>query len=146
PRVFRFLAGRFLYSDAIATLSAFLAVYMTRLGTFSELEKNLALGIIVVAAGAGAVAVGRIVERYGPKLPLLAVLPAISVTVLMTAAVGRPWTIWALSPIAGVALCVVWTSDRVFMLRLTPQELRGQFFGFFNLANRAASALGPLVI
>ena len=46
----------------------------------------------------------------------------------------------------GSALGCVWTADRVFMIRLTPLELRGQMFGFFNLASRVASAFGPLVI
>jgi UMF1 family MFS transporter len=146
PKVFRFLGARLLYSDAIATLSAFLAVYMTRLGGFSERDKNLALGIVVLAAGIGAVAAGRLVERHGPKLPLMAVLPAIAGCVFVTAAVGEPWTIWALSPVAGCSLGVVWTADRVFMLLLTPRALRGQFFGFFNLANRVASAIGPILI
>jgi MFS transporter, UMF1 family len=146
PRVFRFLGGRFLYSDAIVTLNAFLAVYMARLGGFSERDKNLALGIVVAAAGIGALAAGRLVERYGPKRPLMAVLPAIAVCILLTAVVGRPWTIWALAPVGGASLGVIWTADRVFMLRLTPEELRGQFFGFFNLANRVASAFAPLVI
>jgi UMF1 family MFS transporter len=146
PRVFRFLGARFLYSDAIVTLNAFLAVYMTRLGGFSERDKNVALGLVVLSAGAGALAAGRLVERYGPKLPLMAVLPAIAGCVLLTAIIGEPWTIWALSPVGGAALGVIWTADRVFMLLLTPQELRGQFFGFFNLANRVASAFAPLVI
>jgi UMF1 family MFS transporter len=146
PRVFRFLGGRFLYSDAIVTLNAFVAVYMTRIGGFSERDKNLALGIVVVAAGLGALAAGRLVERFGPKLPLMTVLPVFAAAVLFAALVGQPWTIWALSPIAGGALGVIWTADRVFMLLLTPEELRGQFFGFFNLANRVASAFAPLII
>lgn len=146
PAVFRFLAGRFLYSDAIATLSAFLTVYMERLGSFSEREKNAAIGIAVLAAAVGAVGGGLLVERLGPKRPLLAVLPAFTVGSLLSAGVGEPWTVWLVSPAGGVALGVVWTADRVFMLRLTPPELRGQFFGFFNLANRVASAVGPLVI
>jgi MFS transporter, UMF1 family len=145
PQITRFLAGRFLYSDAIVTLSAFLAVYMTRLGGFSERDKNVAFGIAVVAAGAGAIVAGRIVERIGPKRPLVAVLPAFSAGILLSAAVGQPWTVWVVAPIVGVALGVVWTADRVFMLRLTPPELRGQLFGFFNLANRLASAIGPLI-
>jgi UMF1 family MFS transporter len=144
--VFRFVAGRFLYSDAIATLSAFLTVYMTRLGGFSEREKNVAIAVAVLAAAAGAVMAGRLVERFGPKRPLLAVLPAFAASALLSALVGQPWTIWLATPVAGVALGVVWTADRVFMLRLTPEELRGQFFGFFNLASRVASAFGPLVI
>jgi MFS transporter, UMF1 family len=145
-RVFRFIGGRFLYSDAIATLSAFLTVYMTRLGGFSEREKNVAIGVAVLAAAGGAGVAGPLVERFGPKRPLLAVLPAFAAAALLSALVGEPWTIWVATPVAGVALGVVWTADRVFMLRLTPEELRGQFFGFFNLASRVASAFGPLVI
>jgi UMF1 family MFS transporter len=145
-RVFQFLAGRFLYSDAIATLSAFLTVYMTRLGGFSEREKNVVMGIAVLAAAGGALVAGRLIGRLGPKRPLLLVLPVFAGCVALTALVGKPWTVWLASPVAGAALGCVWTADRVFMLRLTPRELRGQFFGFFNLASRVASALGPLVI
>jgi UMF1 family MFS transporter len=146
PDVYRFLAARFLYSDAVVTLSAFLAVYMTRLGGFSEREKNIVVGVAVVAAAGGALAGGRMVERLGAKRPLVLVLPAFGASVLLSALIGRPWTIWVVGPVAGAALGVIWTADRVLMLRLTPPELRGQFFGFFNLANRVASAVGPLVI
>lgn len=145
-RVFQFLAARFLYSDAIATLSAFLTVYMTRLGGFSETEKNLVMGLAVLAAAGGAFVAGRVVELVGPKRPLLVVLPTVAACILFTALVGRGWTVWLASPIVGLGLGCVWTADRVFMLRLTPPELRGQFFGFFNLSSRVASALGPLVI
>jgi UMF1 family MFS transporter len=145
PRVFRFLGARFLYSDAIVTLNVFVSVYMARLG-FSDRATNLALGIGVVAAGLGAFAAGPLVERFGPKLPLVTVLPPFAGAVLVAALIGEPWTIWVLSPITGGVLGVIWTADRVFMLLLTPEELRGQFFGFFNLANRVASAFAPLVI
>lgn len=145
PAITRFLAGRFLYSDAVVTLSAFLAVYMTRLGGFSESDKNAAFGIAVLSAGAAALVAGRVVERVGPKRPLAAVLPVFAGGMLFSAVVGQPWTIWVVAPFAGTALGVVWTADRVFMLRLTPPHLRGQLFGFFNLANRLASAVGPLI-
>jgi UMF1 family MFS transporter len=86
------------------------------------------------------------VGRVGPRAPLLAVLPVFAAFVALSGLVGQGWTVWVVSPIAGVALGVVWTADRVFMLHLTPAELRGQFFGLFNLANRVASAIGPLLI
>jgi UMF1 family MFS transporter len=143
---FQFLAGRFLYSDAIATLSAFLAVYMDRLGGIGDGEQNAIIAAGVVSAGIGALVAGRAVERLGPRRPLVAVLPAFAACVLVTAVTGQAWTLWLASPIAGLALGVVWTSDRVFMLALTPPAVRGQFFGFFNLASRVASALGPLII
>ena len=143
---FQFLVGRFLYSDAIATLSAFLTVYMTRLGGFSESQKNAVLGVTVVAAAAAALVTGRLLGLIGPRAVLVAVLPAFSVLTLLSALVGEPWTVWLAAPVMGAALGCVWTADRVFMLRLTPHDLRGQMFGFFNLASRVASAFGPLVI
>ncbi len=143
---FQFLVGRFLYSDAIATLSAFLAVYMTRLGGFSESEKNAVLGISVLAAAGAALVTGRVLGHVGPRAVLLAVLPAVAACTFFSAVVGEPWTVWVAAPAMGGALGCVWTADRVFMLRLTPDELRGEFFGFFNLSSRVASAFGPLVI
>ena len=143
---FQFLVGRFFYSDAIATLSAFLTVYMTRLGGFSETEKNAVLAVSVVGAAAAALITGRVLGRTGPRAVLLAVLPAFTALTLLSAAVGEPWTVWLAAPAMGSALGCVWTADRVFMIRLTPLELRGQMFGFFNLASRVASAFGPLVI
>ncbi len=143
---FQFLVGRFFYSDAIATLSAFLAVYMTRLGGFSESEKNAVIGVSVVGAAIAALVTGRVLGTAGPRVVLLAVLPVFSLLTLLSAAVGEPWTVWLAAPGMGAALGCVWTADRVFMIRLTPLELRGQMFGFFNLASRVASAFGPLVI
>lgn len=143
---FQFLVGRFLYSDAIVTLGTFLAVYMTRVGGFSDQGKNLVIGTGVLAAAAGALVAGRLVERVGPKRPLLNALPAFSLALMISAIVGEPWTIWLAAPVSGIALGFVWTADRVFMLELAPPELRGQFFALFNLANRTASALGPLIV
>ena len=143
---FQFLVGRFFYSDAVATLSAFLTVYMTRLGGFSETEKNAVLAVSVVGAAIAALVTGRLLGSVGPRAVLLAVLPTFSVLTLLSAAVGEPWTVWLAAPVMGSALGCVWTADRVFMIRLTPLELRGQMFGFFNLASRVASAFGPLVI
>lgn len=143
---FQFLVGRFFYSDAIATLSAFLTVYMTRVGGFSESEKNAVLAVSVVGAAAAALVTGRLLGTVGPRAVLLAVLPVFTALTLLSAAFGEPWTVWLAAPAMGSALGCVWTADRVFMIRLTPLELRGQMFGFFNLASRVASAFGPLLI
>ena len=77
---------------------------------------------------------------------LVAVLPTVCAMTLLSAAVGEPWTVWLAAPVLGGALGCIWTADRVFMLRLTPHDIRGEFFGFFNLSSRVASAIGPLLI
>ena len=68
---------------------------------------------------------GRVLGAVGPRAVLLAVLPVFSLLTLLSAAVGEPWTVWLAAPAMGAALGCVWTADRVFMIRLTPLELRG---------------------
>jgi MFS-type transporter involved in bile tolerance (Atg22 family) len=39
----------------------------------------------------------------------------------------------------------VWTSDRVFMLRLSPADKVGEFFGLYGLAGKFSAVTGPVV-
>ncbi len=133
---FQFLVGRFLYSDAIATLSAFLAVYMTRLGGFSESEKNAVLGISVVLCGGGGDRHGAPHRARRPRAVLVAVLPAVAAFTLLSAAVGSRGRCGSLPPRSELHSVASGPSDRVFMLRLTPDELRGEFFA--SSTSRAA--------
>ena len=144
--IVRLLAGRFLYTDAVGTVNIFAVVYMSRLGGFSEQDKNQVTLLVVLFAGVGALVAGWLARRIGPRLALLRIMPAFSIALLAVAAFGEPWTVWLLAPVLGIALGTVYTVDRVFMLALTPAKLRGELFGFFNLIGRVAQALGPFVL
>jgi len=39
----------------------------------------------------------------------------------------------------------VWTSDRVFMLRLSPPDRVGEFFGLYGLAGKFSAVTGPVL-
>jgi UMF1 family MFS transporter len=39
----------------------------------------------------------------------------------------------------------VWTSDRVFMLRLSPPQKIGEFFGLYGLAGKFSAVTGPVL-
>jgi UMF1 family MFS transporter len=146
PGVLRLLLGRFLYTDAIGTVNVFAIVYMSRLGGFSESDKNHVTLVVVAFAGIGALASGWVAHRRGPRRTLLAVVPAFSLGLAIVAIAGQPWTVWMLAPVLGVALGTVYTVDRLFMLALTPVHVRGEVFGFFNLIGRVAQAFGPFVL
>jgi UMF1 family MFS transporter len=142
----RLLLGRFLYADAVGTVNVFAVVYMSRLGGFSESDKNHVTLVVVACAGGGALVSGWLARRIGPRLTLLRIVPAFSLGLIVVAAVGTPWTVWVLAPVLGISLGTVYTVDRVFMLAPTPPELRGELFGIFNLIGRVAQALGPFVL
>ena len=146
PPVVRLLFGRFLYADAIGTVNVFAVVYMSRLGGFSEADKNHATLVVVGFAGVGALASGWTARRVGPRRTLLWVVPFFSFGLIAVSAIGTPWTIWVLAPVVGSSLGTVYTVDRVFLLAITDAATRGELFGVFNLIGRVAQALGPLVL
>jgi UMF1 family MFS transporter len=142
----RFLAGRFLYCDALLTVSGFLTVFMHRIGGFSETAQSIVLGAAVLAAAVAAFACGRAAERVGAQMAILAALPPAIVALVGAAVFAEPWSVWVAAPLVGASLGGVWAADRVLMLELAPPALRGELFAYFNLANRVATAFGPLVI
>lgn len=142
----RFLLARFLYVDAIATVIAFMVVYARRNTSLSESELDLLLPLAVGSAVAGAFAAGALVERYGPKVVLVAILVLFATTLVVQGVTGSTAFIWIAGPVVGISLGGVWTSDRVLMLRLSPEEKRGELFGLYALAGKLSSGIGPFVL
>ncbi len=142
----RFLIARFLYVDAIATVIAYMTVYMGRVGDFSTQQETIVLGSAMFAAAIGAFISGRLVEAHGPKFVLQWILRIATLTLLTAAISGSDELVWVLGPAIGITLGAVWTSDRVFMMRLSPPEVRGEYFGIYNLVGKLSSGVGPLVL
>ena len=142
----RFLLGRFLYVDAVATVIVYMTVYAERIGDLSSGAKSALLGVSVAFAALGALLAGFLVERYGPKRTLLSILGIFTVTLVGAAAFAVPASLWIVGPVVGVALGTIGTSDRIFMLRLSPPAYRGEFFALFGLVGKLSSGIGPLVI
>ena len=142
----RFLLARFLYVDSIATVIAYMTVYMSRLGGFSKADKDHIIAVAIVFAAIGGFASGALVQRVGPKRVLVGILLLTTGTLLVAASTGSGALMWVLGPCVGVALGGVATSDRVLMLHLTPPALRGEFFGIYNLVGKLSSGFGPLVL
>ena len=103
----------------------------------------------VIAAIAGGLGWGRVVDRIGPKRALGRVLILWAVTLAFTAAAGLfdlpRGLFWLIAPLAGLALGCTWTTDRPFLLRLAPPRHLGQFYGLYAIAGRFAAVLGQLV-
>lgn len=144
--VARFLIARFLYADALLVVISYMSVYMVRLGGFSSDERRQVLGLSIVCAVFGAFIAGLLINRVGPKRILIAIISTFAGALVLASATGSQQLLWILGPIVGIGLGGVWTADRVFMLRLSPPKVRGEFFGLYNAVGKASSAFGPLVI
>jgi len=50
---------------------------------------------------------------------------------------------YVLAGIAGFALGGVWSADRPYMLRLTPPDRIGEFYGLYGMVGRFSAITGP---
>lgn len=144
----RFLLARFIYADAANTLILFMGIYATREAGYTEEAAQLLLGGGIAAAIAGGLAFGKLVDRLGPQPVLQGVLGLWMGTLLLAAAVPLiplpQAAFWGVALGAGVSLGGTWAADRPLMLRLTPPERVGEFYGVYGMVGRFAAVVGPL--
>ncbi len=142
----RLLLARFLYIDAIATAIQFTGIYARRTGDFDGNRIDALLAIAAVAAIGGAVGGGLVAERIGPRRVVLATLAIAVAALALTAVTGASALLWVAGPLIGVALGSLSAVDRIFLLRLIPEERRGEDFALYALVGKLSSGFGPLIL
>jgi UMF1 family MFS transporter len=98
-----------------------------------------------VAAVIASLIWGQLVERIGPKRTLMIVLATWVLGLFIGGIYLSVPTFFIAGVLLGAALGGVWTSDRVFMLRLSPPERVGEFFGLYGLAGKFSAVTGPVL-
>jgi UMF1 family MFS transporter len=156
PGLLRFLVGRVFYTDAINTVISYMSLYTINVAIATGLsaqqgehEAQLVLMSAITCAVIGGVVWGRVVDAIGPKRTLSCVLWMWIVTFALAAAAGAlalpiAW-LYVVACMAGVALGGVWSADRPYMLRLTPPDRVGEFYGLYGMVGRFSAVSGPLI-
>jgi MFS transporter, UMF1 family len=145
PGLLRFLVGRFFYTDPVNTVIVVMAVFATEAIGLTKAQANLVLLGLTVAAVIASFGWGILVERIGPKRTLMYVLGSWCVGLIIGGSVLSVPTFLIAGLLLGCGLGGVWTSDRVFMLRLSPPERIGEFFGLYGLAGKFSAVTGPVL-
>ena len=145
PGLPRFLVGRFFYTDPVNTVIVVMAVFATEAIGLTKGQANLVLILLTVVAIFASFGWGFLVERIGPKRTLMIVLGTWCVGLVIGGAVLSLPTFLVAGVLLGAGLGGVWTSDRVFMLRLSPPERIGEFFGLYGLAGKFSAVTGPVL-
>ena len=147
PGLVRFLIGRFLYTDATNTVFLFVAVFAKLEIGFTDAQTDVVLAEGACAALVGAFVAGRVVDALGPRRVLNAGLYALMLGVAAAAAAaltGVQGIGWLVGLALGLGVGASSASDRVYMLRLTPPEQLGKYFGLYATVGRFATMAGPL--
>jgi UMF1 family MFS transporter len=141
----RFLLARFFYTDPVNTVIVVMTVFATQAIGLTEGQANIVLLALTIAAVFASLGWGRLVERIGPKRTLLVVLGTWCLGLLIAGSVLAFPTFLIGGALLGAGLGGVWTSDRVLMLRLTPPDKVGEFFGLYGIAGKFSAVTGPVL-
>jgi MFS transporter, UMF1 family len=155
PGLLRFLVGRVFYTDAVNTVIAIMGLYTVNIAVATGLDAadgeraaQLILLFAIVFAILGGFAWGVVVDRIGPKRSLNRVLYTWVAVFLGAAAVGifalPLWGLGLVAAGAGIALGGMWAADRPYMLRLTPPDRIGEFYGLYGMVGRFSAITGPI--
>ena len=144
PGLGRFLAARFFYTDALNTTIAIMTVFAIEAIGFGEFESNIVFLGLTLAAIAGGFLWGRLTDRLGPKRTLGIVLTTWAVA-LLAGGLFLDKTIFILAGILiGSGFSGMQVADRVLMLRLSPPERLGEFYGLYGLVGKGSQVIGGL--
>ena len=156
PGLVRFLVGRIFYTDPINTVISIMMLYTINVAEHTglthdqgeETGKQIMMTAITFAVVGGFVW-GWLVDRWGPKRTLNYVLYLWIGVFLLASAIGIAGlplaTLYVVACSAGVALGGIWAADRPYMLRLTPPDRIGEFYGLYGMVGRFSAITGPLI-
>jgi MFS transporter, UMF1 family len=151
PGLGRFLLGRFFYSDAVNTIIVVMSIVATRAMGLTDTVANLILLSLAVVAVLASFGWGALVDRLGPKRTLMIVLASWAIGLVVGGiSLGVPGTpglvmFLAAGCILGSGLGGVQVADRVLMVRLSPPEQLGAFFGLYGLVGKGSQVIGQLL-
>ena len=151
PGLPRFLVGRFFYSDAVNTIIVVMAIVATEAMGLSATVANLILLTLAIVAVVASFGWGALVDRLGPKRTLMIVLASWAVGLVVGGiSLGVPGgaglAMFLLAgAVLGSGLGGVQVADRVLMMRLSPPEQLGEFFGLYGLVGKGSQVIGQLL-
>jgi UMF1 family MFS transporter len=138
-----FLIASALYRDGLAAIFSFgaiLAVSVYGLAQSSVLIFGIAANVV---AALGALGMGAIEDRIGPKKVIMISLVGLITTSLILLFAHGTTMFWIFGLILTLWVGPAQASSRAFMARLAPVGREGEMFGLYATTGRAASFLAP---
>ena len=143
PGLLRFIIGRFFYSDPVNTAIVVMSAFAVGAIGFSEGDALSILLLLTVVAVLASFGWGRLVDRWGPKRTLLAVLMSWAAGLLLIGLWLAPIPFLVAGAILGSGLGGVAVTDRLLLLRLVPPDQVGAMLGLYGIAGKLSAVVGP---
>ena len=143
--VWLFLLAYWCYIDGVYTIARMAVDYGMALG-FDPHSLIVALLITQFVGFPAAIAFGHAGERLGAKPAIFTGIAAYAGATVWSYFMTAVWEFYALAAVIGLVQGGVQSLSRSFYARIIPAAQAGEFFGFYNMAGKFATVLGPLLV
>ncbi|UII57210.1 MFS transporter [Cytobacillus spongiae] len=143
--IFTFMIAYFFLNDAIATTIAMMAVYAKTIVGFSTGKFILLYLVSTVSSIIGSFVFGLITKKVGSNRAVKYVGILLLVALIIATFAVNEFMFWVAGSMFGIALGSMWVTTRTYIVELTPEDKRGQFFGLFAFSGKVSSIIGPLL-
>ncbi len=146
-KIIYFLIGYSLLADAVLTLQLYIALYVSKVFSFSDVGVSYIAITGLFFSTIGAFITNKFVKKiknknlslrvagisYAVCFGLCAFMPVIPIAVYI--GIG----------LSGLFFGILFSLFRVIYSEISPENSQGEFFGIFTVFERAASVIGPLI-
>jgi UMF1 family MFS transporter len=138
-----FLIASALYRDGLAAIFSFGAILAVSVYALAQ-SAVLIFGIAAnVVAALGALSMGALEDRIGPKKVIMISLIGLITTAMILLFAQGATMFWIFGLILTLWVGPAQSSSRAFMARIAPVGREGEMFGLYATTGRAASFLAP---
>ena len=139
----RFLLAFFFYIDGILTVIVMAGPFAEQTFGFGQREAIMLFLVVQFSALAGAFALAKPADIWGPKKVLTGSLILWIVVACCVYFVTDPKVFVALAVVVGFGLGSVQSASRAFLSALIPEGKEAEIFGFYAFCGKSSSIVGP---
>ena len=139
----KFLLAFFFYIDGVLTIIVMAGIVATETFGFGQRETILLFLVVQFSALAGAFALAKPTDRFGPKRVLSWVILLWIATGVSAYFIQDPMMFYGMAVVAGLGLGSIQSASRALMASLVPDGREAEMFGFYALCGKTSSIVGP---
>jgi UMF1 family MFS transporter len=147
PKTLAFLGAFLLYNEGIQTVISQASVYGSQELQLGEVTLIVAVLMVQLLAFVGALALGRLAQRYGTKRTVLGSLVAWTAALALgyQLPAREPVLFFVLAALIGFVLGGSQALSRSLYSQMIPRGKEAEYFSLYLIGDRGTSWLGPLL-
>ncbi len=141
----KFMISFLVYEDGVNTVIVFSSIFAATTLGFGTQELIALYLIVQITALAGAFAMAKPMDVWGPKKIVVLSLILWAAVSASAYVISDKMHFFLMASVAGLGLGTVQAASRAFFIQFIPQGKESEYFGIYALVGKSSAVIGPLV-